>query len=323
MSGYATSQTRDKRPFIMRVGKNYKSDLIDGVGGYPGDYPGRVYYVNNITGASTNDGLSWEHPFDQVSTAVTASEAFRQLPSSTTNDYVRNVIYVQGTGTAYTGLTALPNYCDVIGVGATPYGDGAGIPVIGVAGADGIAGSARGLGLFNLQFLSSGAYFCADFVNLFRSEIGFCAFKATDPTLATLVTAGGIRFTGSSGGNYIHDCMWMGGNDSWFTNGISTTSGSVIFNFNRFENNFIEAETAGVVIAAETVTGDGTTFISNSFSGGNHTMATAVDDNATTGRIMYANNYCGSTDGGQLVNNGAIRWVGNYRVNGFSAVTAS
>ena len=57
---------------------------------------GRVYYVNNITGSSTNDGRSWGAPFDQPSTAITASETYRQLgggaPDVSTNDYVRNTI---------------------------------------------------------------------------------------------------------------------------------------------------------------------------------------------------------------------------------------
>jgi hypothetical protein len=296
--------------------------------GYPGaDYPGAVYFVNNITGSATNDGLSWDSPFDEISTAITASETQRALQTGSTNDYNRNVIYVQGTGTSYSALTALPNYCDIIGVGAIPYGDGAGIPVItgksATTPAAAVAGTARGLRLIGLQFETSGAKYCLDFVNLFRSEIAFCAFKASDPTLATVVTLGGIRFTGNSGGNYIHDNMWMGGNDSWFTYGMYLATTVVIFNFNRIENNMIEAETAGIYIAAETVTGDGTTVNDNKFTGGNHTMAVSVDDNSTRGRIFYSGNRCGSTDGGQLVNNGAIRWVGNYIINGFSAVTAS
>jgi hypothetical protein len=331
----ARSAVPGKRPFRMIAGVSTLSDLADGQGagwGYPGSgYTGVQYFVNNISGSSGASGLSWDDPFDEVSTAVTASEAQRQLPTLTTNEYVRNQIFVQGTGTAYTAITAFPNYCDIIGVGAVPYGDGAGIPVISGKGAattgtgakDAAAGSARGLRLFGLQFESSADFYCLDFVNLFRSEIAFCAFKASDPTLVTVVTTGGIRFTGSSGGNYIHDNMWIGGNDSWFTYGIKTDSGTVIFNFNRIENNMIEAETAGISIAAQTVTGDGTSVNNNKFTGGNHVMATAVDDNATTGRIFYSGNMCGSTDGGQLVNNGAIRWVANYRANALSTVTAS
>jgi hypothetical protein len=299
------------------------SNLSDA--GYPGaDYPGLVYYVDNVGGSATGTGTSWGSAMNSISLAVTAWEAARLLLD---NVYSRGKIYVAGTGTAYAALTALPSYCDIIGIGATPWGDGTGIPVISGKSATtptaAIAGTARGLGLYGLQFETSGAKYCADFVNLFRSEIAFCAFKASDPTLLTVVTSGGIRFTSNSGGNYIHDNMWMGGNDSWFTYGIKLDAGVVIFNFNRIENNGIEAETAGVYIAAETVTGDGTEFNDNKFTGGNHTMATAVDDNSTVGRIFYSGNRCGSTDGGQLVNNGAIRWVGNYRINGFSAVTAS
>jgi hypothetical protein len=317
---------------VLRKGVSKLSDLADGNMSYPGGYyAGRDYFVNNISGQAGNDGRDWNNAMDQVSTAVTAAEAYRATILPSTNQYIRNRIFVQGTGTSYTALTALPSYCDIIGVGAMAYGDGAGIPVISGKGAAGtgvgakaaFAGSARGLRLFGLQFETSGAFYCLDFVNLFRSEIAFCAFKASDPTLATLVTTGGIRFTANSGGNYIHDNMWMGGNDSWFTYGLVTASTVVIFNFNRIENNEIEAETAGVLIAAQTVTGDGTKFKNNDFTGGNHTMAVAVDDNSTVGRILYTGNYCGSTDGGQLVNNGAIRWVGNYRINGFSAVTAS
>jgi hypothetical protein len=299
---------------------------------YPGaDYPNRVYYVNNITGSDTlNDGLSWNKPFAEVSAAVTAWEAFRLLSwggITLTNHNIRGIIYVQGTGTAYAALTSLPSFCDIIGIGAVPYGDGAGIPVItgkhATTPTAAIAGTARGLRLIGLQFETSGAKYCADFVSLFRSEIAFCAFKASDPTLVTVVTLGGIRFTSNSGGNYIHDNMWIGGNDSWFTYGIKLDSGVVIFNFNRIEDNMIEAQTAGIYIPAETVTGDGTTINDNKFTGANHTMAVAVDDNSTRGRIFYSGNRCGSTDGGQLVNNGAIRWVGNYIINGFSAVTAS
>jgi len=299
---------------------------VMGVGGYPADYPGRVYFVNNVTGSSSNDGLTWSTAYAQVSTAVTAWEAYRATLAAN-NQNVRGMIYVQGTGTAYTALTALPSYCDIIGVGACAYGDGAGIVVISgksaTTPAAGIAGTARGLRMFNLQFETSGAKYCADFVSLFRSEIAFCAFKASDPTLVTVLTLGGIRFTGNSGGNYIHDNMWIAGNDSWFTYGIALASTVVIFNHNRIEDNMINAETAGFYVPAETVTGDGTYVRDNDFGGGNHTLAVGVDDNSTVGRIKYSGNKIAGTDGGQLYNNGAARWVANYRANNFSTVTAS
>ncbi|KKL18890.1 hypothetical protein LCGC14_2470980, partial [marine sediment metagenome] len=98
------------------------------VTGWPGPGAGTTYYVNNITGSSTADGLSWNSAVDQVSTAVTLSEASRLIhPGTTTNDYIMNTIIVQGTGTAYTAVAALPSYARVIGLGADPRGNGAGI----------------------------------------------------------------------------------------------------------------------------------------------------------------------------------------------------
>jgi hypothetical protein len=291
---------------------------------------GNKYYVNNITGNDNNDGLTRATAVAETTKAVTLSEAARLASwggATLTNHTLRNQIFVQGTGTAYAPLTSLPSFCDIIAEGATPYGDGSGIAVISgkstTSPVPAIAGTARGLRLYGLQFETSGACYALDFVNLFRSEISFCGIKASDPTLVTVATTGGIRFTGNSGGNYIHDNMWIAGNDSWFTYGIKLDAGVVIFNHNRIENNMINAETAGMYVAAETVTGDGTYVRKNDFGGGNHTLAVGVDDNSTVGRIKYTGNYIAGTDGGQLVNNGAARWVANYRANGFSTVTAS
>jgi hypothetical protein len=296
---------------------------VMGAGGYPADYPGKVYFVNNITGSSSNDGLTWSTAFAEVSQAITAAEAYRQLPALATNEYIRNIIYVQGTGTPYTALTAFPNYCDVIGVGSFAFGDGAGIPCIGdgaTADLDGAAGSARGLRLLNLQFISSGNSWALDFVNLFRSEIAFCALKAADPTLATVHTDGGIRFTGAAGGLYIHDNNWIGANDSWHMHGI--WAGGTHLNSCKIENNQIRAETAGVHIAA-TVNGDNTVFKSNVIHGGQRTLALGVNDIATAGFAVYAGNYISATKSNVLSNLGETRWIGNYWKNDFAAVNAS
>ena len=114
------------KEFEMAPGAVFKGSI-----GAMFDRGGRTYYVNNITGASTNDGLSWNSAMDEVSTAITASETFRQLQGTDTNDYIRNRIIVQGTGTAYTSLTALPSYCDLIGLGSEVRGNGSGIARIG------------------------------------------------------------------------------------------------------------------------------------------------------------------------------------------------
>jgi hypothetical protein len=71
----------------MRRGIAVLDDLADGAGvhGYPGaDYDNRVYYVNNITGDSSYSGLdSWDNAMDEVSTAITAWEAYRATRTST------------------------------------------------------------------------------------------------------------------------------------------------------------------------------------------------------------------------------------------------
>lgn len=172
-----------------------------------GAYPARRYYVNNITGDSGNSGLSWDDAFAQPSEAIAASETFRLLgfgaPTVTTNDYVRNTVMIQGTGTPYAAFTDIPNYTDLIGVGADPRGNGTGIAIIdGVGNADAMAvGSAgcRGLFMVNLQFNQSvqGNFYAADFAKLFRSRIEGCVFSNAGH--------GGLRIV-LGGGVYIIDC---------------------------------------------------------------------------------------------------------------------
>jgi len=92
------------------------SDIV-GAGGYPGvGYMGKQYFVNNIDGASGNGGENWDDAMDEFSTAVTAWEAYR-AGLKTNNQNVRGQIFIQGTGTAYSAITALPSYCDVYGYG--------------------------------------------------------------------------------------------------------------------------------------------------------------------------------------------------------------
>lgn len=166
-----------------------------GVGGNF-DRNATVYYVNNITGSSSNGGLSWNNAVDEISTAITLSEASRLIhPGTTTNDYIRNTIVVQGTGTAYSSVAALPNYCDVIGLGADPRGNGAGIVVVASAGAaDAMAGSARGLNMYNMQLRqsSAGAYWGLDLAVCFRSKFVGMVFTNNGSGGLKIVQGGGI-----------------------------------------------------------------------------------------------------------------------------------
>jgi hypothetical protein len=273
----------------------------------------RRYFVDNINGSASNDGLSWASAFAEVSQAVTAWEAYRiTLP----NIYGKAAIYVRGTGTKYAALTALPNYCDIIGVGATPNGNGTGIAIIGADGADGIAGTARGLGLFNLQIQSGGAFWCCDFVQLLRSRIEGCCFQAN-----THAADGGIRFTGASGGVIIKDCMWGGSGLVHPVVGIQISGAN--FDNSKVEGNIIIGTTAGVLVDAGVANADLTVFKNNHIGDGGRGCVTAIDDNATAGMIMYDTNVVMGTNKICCVNNGAARVHGNLTANGFCAVTAS
>lgn len=276
----------------------------------------KVYYVDNINGSASYNGLSWTKPFAQISTAVTAWETYRAALS---NVYERGLILVRGTGTAYTALTALPSYCDVIGVGANPKGNGTGIVIVGDNGADGIAGTARGLGLYNMQFRSGGAFWCADFVNLFRSEIVNCAFQAT-----TAASDGGIRFSGASGGLLIKDCWWKGSGDVICKVGIQAQGTHL--NESEITGCNIGGTTAGILIDNTVKNGDQTLVHHNHIGDTGKGCVTAIDDNQPAdlvGYIQYCNNSVMGTNLITIANNGAARCHGNVSANAFVAVTAS
>jgi len=134
--------------------------IVEGALGPLFDTGGTTYYVNNITGSSTADGLSWNSACDEVSTAIALSEASRLVhPGTTTNDYIANTIVIQGTGTAYTGITDLGERAFIIGLSAGLMRDGGSGQVrIGASDTDGCddASNARGNTLYNIQFQGGG-----------------------------------------------------------------------------------------------------------------------------------------------------------------------
>lgn len=228
------------------IHKFSRIEVVPGGAAYGfGDYNtlGRTYFVNNITGASTNDGTTWDRAMDEINTAVTASEVYRQDRGAvSTNDYIVNTIVFQGTGTAYSAVTALPSYCDIIGLGADPRGNGAGIAQIDGAGAaDAMTGSSRGLGLYNIQCDQStaGAVVGLDCAVLFRSRIEDCNFCNNGTSGIRILVGGGNTLrnvtctndtfaqltgltlgTGATNNNYlIVDCDFYGD-----TQGVSFTA---------------------------------------------------------------------------------------------------
>jgi len=314
----------NKRPFRMIAGVSTLSDLADGQGaawGYPGaGYPGKQYFVNNITGSSTNDGSDWEHAMDEPSTAITASEAFRQVQGTDTNDYVRNQIFIQGTGTAYTKLTALPSYCDMIGVGAEVRGNGSGIARIG-ADADTTPASAvdaaatRGLYMEGLQFQAGSGYSAFDCADIFRSKIVNCAFvsnsTATNP-------ASGFTFARASG-LVIDGCHWGGASGSGDPL-IGVHVSGTHFHNSVIRNCYIIGDVGIQIDVACTSTYY--SIVENNWIGPGYSAQTlSIDDNSAQGWTVFRNNQIGTA--GTLATGGSTRWCNNWIVNGVAPVAVT
>jgi len=273
-----------------------------------GDVPvlGRTYYVNNITGDSGNDGLSPKKAVDQLDTAVTLAEAYR-VTWATNNQYVRNRIIVQGTATAYEAVSALPNYCDIIGIGADPRGNGAGIPRLDGAGAADAAASAgvRGLNVYNMQFTGSGNYYAMDLAIVFRSVFVNCAFVNC--------AYGGLRIV-TGGGIVIKDCHF-GGDTTTPATGLYIGAGTHAGNFNQslVENCMIYGSTNGVLI--DTYLNDGTRFHGNTIYGGTYGIRDTSTETTIAGNAFYTGNYvAGGTTGISIASTGnaAYQALGNF-----------
>jgi len=311
----AKAPVNSQRPFVLRKGISKLSDLKDGVSayGYPGDYPGEVYYVNNITGNSSYDGLTWDKPKAQISQAITAWEAKRANYASN-NQNVRGIIFVQGTATAYNAITSLPSYCDIVGIGADPFGNGAGIARIGADSgtSDGVdaTAAARGVNFVNLQFQAGNGGYAFRGTNLFRSGFYHCVF-------ATNGSPGGAPAAGVdldiASGVIWEDCLWQNQSSTanQFTLGMTITG--THFHGCKVKDCFIGGD-KGVYIEASVVNGWGSVFKDCYIGQLSETCSIGVDDDATTGHIIYANCFVQATDAFDLANN-ANRIIGCYETN--------
>jgi len=307
---------------ILRTGSAYLADLVDGqaVYGYPGgDYLGRQYYVNNVTGSSGGDGSDWENAMDEVSTAITAWEAYRASSVFVTNNtMVRGQIFIQATATEYTALTALPLYCDVIGLGADPRGNGDGLVQIGAATGTGdgvdVSSTVRGTNFYNIQFQAGQNSYSFRGTNFFRCRWENCVFATNGSPVGR--PAAGFSAAICSG-NVWKDCHWITassiGTDALV--GFQIT-GSHFHNC-LVENCHIAGSTAGVEIAGACINGFGSIFRECYIGWGSSTCAIGVDDNATAGHIIFAGCYVFATDSFDMVNNGAGRIIGCTAANAF------
>ena len=284
---------------------------------------GRNYYVNNITGSSDNNGLSWDTAMDEVTTAITASETYRALPA-TTNEYIRNTIFVQGTGTAYAECTTLPNYTNVIGLGANPYGNGAGIARIGldahtaetVGGGMYSAGDCRGSYFYNLQFQASNNKSAVKVRHIFRTTFENCAFFASGAPVAPPDC--GFEITGSAGGLRLINCHT--GTNSGVNSEplIGLKIAGTYFMNCEVTDCSISGSSSGIYVASGCIYG-WHSIVRNSFIGeGSQECVIGIDDNSTTGTIRFYNCFINAADPIDPTED-ATRFVGCMAETGFVA----
>lgn len=278
--------------------------------GYPGDYTNsRTYYVNNIDGSSGSDGLTWANAMDEVSTAIAAWETHRATLTAN-NQNIRGKIYVQGTATAYSAISALPSYCDIIGIGADPRGNGAGIAriVSNTDSEDAIShGSAgvRGLYMANIQAgadSGSSTGWALDLAKIFRSVFENCVFWNKE--------TGGVRVT-IGGGVTFRKCLLGGGDTRYPTTGFSN-DGLANFNHCTIEDSYIYGETTGLILSAVAM---GQTLIQrNMIYGGSIGIDDNQDDKDFYNLPQFLDNRIFVDSGGDCIdslNNGTEKAIGN------------
>lgn len=274
--------------------------------------PGRIYHVDLIAGDDTKDGLTWGRAMAQVNTAITASEVWRLAQ---TNVYTRPRILIKGAAnTAYTGLTAFPNYTDVVGVGGSYLGDMTGTVVIGTDTTKNGSATAemRGSTFSNIQFRGGGSTNSALLaLKVLRTRFYECMFR-----VGASGDAGVHIYTGGTGAHNVFQSCHVG-------YGSAGTYGFYINETNNWDHCliqdcFIVGSTAGYYTNAylQNQTEVRRCTIVGGVSG------LAIDDNSTetniNGNAYYIDNRCHSGGGTtnpatviEVTNNAAKRCIGN------------
>ncbi len=260
---------------------------------------GKVYHVNNITGSATASGLSWSEAFDQLSTAVTASEAYRAT-MATNNTYIRNTIIIQGTGTTYTYISSMPSYCDVIGLGAPPFGDGTGIVVLGDAtgAADGMAGSTRGSTWYNMQFVGAGSYYGVDLAIAYRTMFELCGFGGN---AASAACARAFSVTSASG-LIMRDCKTLA-HAAFPVIGYSMAAAGGNWNECLMEKCYANASTTGYTNVGYLQ--NGSVVRDCVFYGGTTGLSDTSAQTSQNALAFYVDNFAAGGTTGMTVTNGA------------------
>jgi len=317
--------------------------------------PGRTYFVNNITGASTNDGLSWGTAMDEVSTAITASETYRELGgqeggrTATTNDYVRNTIMIQGTATAYTGITDLGEHVNLIGLGSPSGGRGGtiwntttlkGVARIGsdTASTGGMVstGDYHGLYIGNIHFQTSGTSPAFEVGGIHESTIEDCGFYYAMTTAGTAPDSMfHIRSGGTGATGLIMERSGCGGNagvTDRTSYGFMVGDGVDRFSHSRMRDCFWTGWTAAYYLWSTVKYCQGTIIGPHNFFGGfGHGVCNYgildynKQTNPTGGLATYVDNYLDAlTPMQQYPGFGfAERFIGNHDWTGLIVVSAN
>lgn len=277
----------------------------------------KVYYLDIDAGISGASGLDRSESMAEVSEAITTWEAYRLTLS---NPYSRAAMYIFGGASAYAKLTALPNYCDMIGVGAQVRGNGTGIARIGddanttpAAGVD--APEARGLGVYDLQFQAGSGYPAFDCDDLFRSELVRCAFFSN---LTAVEPSAGLTLARASG-LLVDECHWGGASGAGDPAvGLHVTG--THFHNAVVRNCYIIGD-IGIQIDAACVS-TYYSVVENSYVGSGYSEQTlSIDDNSLEGHTVFRN--LSLATNGTLKSNGAGRWINNWITNGTAPVTVT
>lgn len=306
--------------------------------------PGRTYFVNNITGSSSNDGLSWGTAMDEVSTAITASETYRELggvesgAAVTTNDYVRNTIMVQGTATAYTGITDLGEYYNLIGLGVPSDGIGGtiwnttvltgmariGSDTVSIGGMYDLDGEYSGVYVSNIHFQTGGTNPAFGVDELYQCKFEDCGFfYAKDQ--ATAAPDAWFEIYSAITGMIMNRCS--GGGNAGVTDrpayGFHVKTGADRFTYSRMRDCQWTGSTAAFMVAATVIYGQGTVIGPDNFFGAfGHGVCTAgikdlpARSEAQGGGITYIHNYI---DAHQPIMKGAsdvTRFIDNRQMSG-------
>lgn len=279
--------------------------------------PGRTYYVNNITGSSTNDGLSWSRPFAQPQQAINAADVFFKLTTPSQDDdtadnqWIRNTIIIQGTSQYYEKITATPNCCTMIGIG-TFGGQGSWGSVATVHSATNtVVGDCRGWSVFNLRFESEGGtgYYIFKIVNSLGMQLEDCALMAGSQNGTSTLSAA-IGATGSVwAGHTIRNCR-IGGTGGTYGCDIGIDLAGVTlttWNNCRITGSIIEAKAGGIGIKGHAGAGASGTLIDNNHIFGDSGVLTAGVQCST--KMHVQNNFISATDG--VTENASWQAVGN------------